>query len=276
MLMNSEVDPQMLTPAFMSPPKATPLAQSVRLHSELRPRKSRTKTGCLTCRGRHKKCDEQRLGSSLQPTCASCRKSGLVCLWPPQPAREVSRTDLSANEPPLPAVNTTASSLTSCRGVSPGEGCTSNPRLDPVLNPPSWPTLRGGVLQSPGARLLLEHYTLRTANVLAGRRTAENPFLTCVLPRALADELILCCILGLSATHRAHNAGNQSADHLYSKYYVMTVRMLQVELDANMNGKRSNTLHLLLAVLLLATTEVSDSNYPRFEREILDSSGQRA
>lgn len=36
----------------------------------------RTKTGCLTCRSRRKKCDEQR------PVCVSCIKSQRICEWP--------------------------------------------------------------------------------------------------------------------------------------------------------------------------------------------------
>jgi hypothetical protein len=36
----------------------------------------RTRTGCLCCRRRHKKCDEQK------PSCKFCISKGLVCEWP--------------------------------------------------------------------------------------------------------------------------------------------------------------------------------------------------
>ncbi|KAF1968917.1 hypothetical protein BU23DRAFT_255576 [Bimuria novae-zelandiae CBS 107.79] len=41
-----------------------------------RPAKLRTKTGCLTCRNRRKKCDEK------SPICGRCSQSNRACLWP--------------------------------------------------------------------------------------------------------------------------------------------------------------------------------------------------
>ncbi|KAH7122081.1 hypothetical protein B0J13DRAFT_156198 [Dactylonectria estremocensis] len=41
-----------------------------------KPARLRTKTGCLTCRKRRKKCDEQL------PLCNACHLSGRQCLWP--------------------------------------------------------------------------------------------------------------------------------------------------------------------------------------------------
>ncbi|KAH6616051.1 hypothetical protein B0J18DRAFT_459962 [Chaetomium sp. MPI-SDFR-AT-0129] len=40
------------------------------------PRRSRSKTGCLCCRLRRKKCTEEK------PICTSCKKLGLPCSWP--------------------------------------------------------------------------------------------------------------------------------------------------------------------------------------------------
>lgn len=39
--------------------------------------RSRSRTGCLTCRRRKKKCDEE-----LYPTCLNCKKKLLGCEWP--------------------------------------------------------------------------------------------------------------------------------------------------------------------------------------------------
>ncbi|KAH7140696.1 fungal-specific transcription factor domain-containing protein [Dactylonectria macrodidyma] len=41
---------------------------------------SRTRTGCLTCRRRKKKCDEQK------PACGGCKRNSLDCNWPTHPA----------------------------------------------------------------------------------------------------------------------------------------------------------------------------------------------
>ncbi|KAJ5831719.1 C6 zinc finger domain protein [Penicillium riverlandense] len=57
-----------------------------------RPAHLRTKTGCLTCRRRKKKCDETRLA------CLNCAKRGLICEWPPS----VTETGgWAGNSPPL-------------------------------------------------------------------------------------------------------------------------------------------------------------------------------
>lgn len=46
---------------------------------------SRTKTGCLTCRQRRKKCDE------LKPTCTGCARNFIHCSWPsPRDAQRTS------------------------------------------------------------------------------------------------------------------------------------------------------------------------------------------
>lgn len=42
---------------------------------QLRPRRARTRTGCLTCRGRRKRCDERK------PTCLACERNKLRCTW---------------------------------------------------------------------------------------------------------------------------------------------------------------------------------------------------
>ncbi|KAJ1323758.1 RNA polymerase II-specific transcription factor-like protein [Microdochium nivale] len=57
----------------------------------------RTKTGCLTCRRRRKKCDE------ASPICQACHRGGSSCQWP-SPAQLVDRRFAShnGNTPPPP------------------------------------------------------------------------------------------------------------------------------------------------------------------------------
>jgi hypothetical protein len=54
------------------------------IYSVQRPRKSRSKNGCLQCRGRRKKCSED------PPVCQSCKKSNLQCTWLPCPSDKPS------------------------------------------------------------------------------------------------------------------------------------------------------------------------------------------
>lgn len=76
----------------------------------------RTKTGCLTCRTRRKKCNEER------PQCGNCLKSGRVCSWPSENDlfdrrhSRTSRTSPAASKSPEVSVaQTTPSQLTVCR-----------------------------------------------------------------------------------------------------------------------------------------------------------------
>jgi hypothetical protein len=50
----------------------------------------RSISGCLTCRQRRKRCDEQR------PTCSGCLCSHVVCRWPAPSASTRSPTSLAA------------------------------------------------------------------------------------------------------------------------------------------------------------------------------------
>lgn len=49
---------------------------SKKAKKETPPEKRRVRTGCLTCRAKHKKCDETK------PICNYCKSKGLVCIWP--------------------------------------------------------------------------------------------------------------------------------------------------------------------------------------------------
>nr|BCT87208.1 putative transcription factor [Ogataea minuta] len=50
---------------------------------ETPPAKRRVRTGCLTCRRKHKKCDENR------PKCDFCTSKGLECVWPEEVKKNV-------------------------------------------------------------------------------------------------------------------------------------------------------------------------------------------
>ncbi|KAJ5279555.1 hypothetical protein N7478_004927 [Penicillium angulare] len=49
---------------------------SVESPSNLRPRRERSRNGCLCCRRRRKKCDEQK------PVCVGCQRNKISCIWP--------------------------------------------------------------------------------------------------------------------------------------------------------------------------------------------------
>ncbi|KAL2785536.1 hypothetical protein BJX66DRAFT_347412 [Aspergillus keveii] len=72
---------------MLSPPK--PYRRPRRAPAHLR-----TKTGCLTCRKRRKKCDEQ------QGTCRNCDRRWLTCIWPSPPVADASCTLTRSQEAP--------------------------------------------------------------------------------------------------------------------------------------------------------------------------------
>lgn len=52
--------------------------------------KKRTKSGCLTCRRRKKKCDEEKVGGK----CQACIRNFLDCCWPGEVANEHPETEV--------------------------------------------------------------------------------------------------------------------------------------------------------------------------------------
>lgn len=61
--------------------------------SGLNPRRVRSKKGCLTCRRRRKKCDEQK------PICVACQRNRLECSWPEEANEHVSSPESSSRMP---------------------------------------------------------------------------------------------------------------------------------------------------------------------------------
>lgn len=60
-----------------------------------RRRQARSRKGCLTCRSRRKKCDEEK------PTCLACQKNRLTCSWPTEscPCLQTGHTRSKNMEP---------------------------------------------------------------------------------------------------------------------------------------------------------------------------------
>ncbi|KAL5901267.1 hypothetical protein ACKVWC_001063 [Pyricularia oryzae] len=73
-------------PGSLDPPRK-PIKKRIR---KPRGRGLRTKTGCLTCRKRHKKCDERL------PICSHCATSNRDCVWPDIQAMDAAATSAAA------------------------------------------------------------------------------------------------------------------------------------------------------------------------------------
>ncbi|KAF3934634.1 hypothetical protein ABW20_dc0102486 [Dactylellina cionopaga] len=125
--------------------------------------KGRSKTGCLTCRKRKKKCDEGK------PECNNCIKNGYVCEG--------------------------YSPKTYWRS-----GRDSNHRL-PAFQP-TLPALIEGV-ESDLDRKLLNHFVVTVSTVFSQFGDEKNPFKELLLPLAIDNSGLMHSMLCLAASHLA-------------------------------------------------------------------------
>ncbi|THG99374.1 hypothetical protein EW026_g2958 [Hermanssonia centrifuga] len=95
-----------------------------------RPKYTRSKTGCLTCRAKKVKCDEAK------PDCTRCQQGQRECRWPDGvPARKkpsVKRDSQSAESPVFDARPSTAGSSVSDLSTPPIRNLTPPAKLEPM------------------------------------------------------------------------------------------------------------------------------------------------
>lgn len=241
----------------------------------------RSRTGCLCCRLRHKKCDE------IKPTCGGCCRNSLICSWPQQessnqyPVRPKWRRHLLSGSDNASSERTAHDDTSTVESGSniweseepyqaeyQGNGGTESslPQVESqnclVVRRRPWqnkasPSINPGhlTLRDSNTSTLFAHYAAETAGPLCTRKDAENPFVTYILPRAYSDSLIMAAVIALSGVHFCHKIPN--SDMLYTtwSYYAQTVRGLKHELT-KMNGDESSVARLLFVTILLCHVEV--------------------
>ncbi|KAF8537395.1 fungal-specific transcription factor domain-containing protein [Trichophaea hybrida] len=133
--------------------------------------KGRSKTGCITCRRRKKKCDETK------PECNNCVKNSVVCQGYPektvwQPGRQKNEVRQAAT----------------------------------VISR-SLPTLVDG-LETRMDQYLLDHFTHRVSRILTLFDDESNPFHDYLLPLAMRHRALMHSLLALSSSHLANTNGH--------------------------------------------------------------------
>lgn len=192
----------------------------------------RTKTGCLTCRSRKKKCDETK------PQCSACRRNGLGCSW-------------------LQDKQTAALQL--------------QPRSETFAHPNHNNRLLGSKACSLTnvSLLLLQHYTFETAVILPAGKPSINPFISFVLPPAEADDVIMHSVLAVSGAHLSFRLQDATDVEMATrKHYLLAIRGVQEVIGAGQVIDKSDVLRLLLAISFLSQYEVSFINDGDFEQTI--------
>ncbi|GES63048.1 C6 transcription factor [Aspergillus terreus] len=265
-------------------------------HSQSRKRSRRegakwTRSGCLTCKRRRKRCDEAK------PTCRTCNRLGLSCegygsMWaePLNPFAQVFRQS-SASKRRRTSLSPAASTYSPVSFETSSPVSTSSPYL-----PPSPPSPEYGAIQirSPSAESndlsncdeslfqtkqadevtvvvpnptgfishlsnieshYLQYHMEHGSRLLANLENDENPLRSLVIPRALSSPLLMKALCALSAMHFANRSQNSlCAQNTAADYYGQTLSGLRSVLAGNPGGALPD--ESIIAVGLLVKYEI--------------------
>jgi hypothetical protein len=240
----------------------------------------RTRTGCLTCRQRKKKCDEEK------PHCRACKRNKLDCSWPPHIRRrfcldDYQETSNDGNSHALVVVEKSytetsveSASTSHTSGASPK--FTNNAELDEVVW--SWEInaflspMRAGMLL-PVSQTLLSHYLESTAPKLSP--SPDVPFVSWVMPIAYNDDLLMHSILALSGAHLSYRSQNNiEIQQATCRHYSSAVRTLRrISVDESLLRETLVLLRIMLTVMILCHYEVCCQNTIRSIATSLTLSG---
>lgn len=189
----------------------------------------RTKSGCLSCRIRHTKCDE------LKPICGGCVRNHLLCSWP---------GDARANSP---SGSPTAEDPALARHI------VSSYQLQfssPEYALSHWPRLQG----RPTEQRLLHHYIERSVKRLVVKSGVGNPFLVYVLPLAQQSEGFLHAVFAISASHLS--CDDPKSHSVALTHYGIALRAAKYLITEFGSGLRKNPIEILIFLLVLCNYEV--------------------
>ncbi|KAL2807865.1 fungal-specific transcription factor domain-containing protein [Aspergillus granulosus] len=262
-----------------------------------------TRSGCLTCKRRRKRCDETK------PSCQSCMRLGLACegygsMWatPLGPGAHVFQQaepskQRKPSRSPTPSVSSTRSlGLRSPACFSVGTLATESAPVTPAsslsdqddskepVDCDQEPDQNGQlVMATPSpSRLIsrlsnsdthyLQYHLEYGSRLLANLETDENPLRSLLIPRALSSPLLMNALCALSATHfsnRAHDSW--FAEHEGANYYIDTMRGLRTTLSTSHSWPLQDD--AILAVALLCKYEITRGSVKQWavHLEALDS-----
>ncbi|KAL4788239.1 fungal-specific transcription factor domain-containing protein [Aspergillus varians] len=247
-----------------------------------RERANWTRSGCLTCKRRRKRCDEAK------PSCHNCARLGLTCegygsMWavPLGPATQVFRHARSAKHDrsslsPAPSTCSTVSSVaqtwSSVAESSPAIKSSPPTDQDDFDEPENCSQVlissnsnQLAVASPSPSRLIshlshldthyLQYHMERGSKLLANLETDENPLRSLIIPRALSSPLLMNALCALSAIHFSNRSPYRwSAENEGANYYIDAMRGLRTTLTG-CQGK-SFPDDAILAVALLCKYEI--------------------
>ncbi|EEA25088.1 C6 finger domain protein, putative [Talaromyces marneffei ATCC 18224] len=208
---------------------------------------TRGRTGCLVCRLRRKKCDEDK------PICRGCARNSLICRWP-SPQNEKFHSDATSWRQTLPAV---AEQPHSAREDWIPGSHTSNP----TKRPPTYTVGRllcglsskPKLLQTEVGSHLFQHFLELVALKLSSRNDPENPWLNLFVPLAMADDLIMSTLLalgGASLCTYSRHALKQACT-----FYAVILRSMKHRMTELVQGNFSHLVNTLVTAIALSIFE---------------------
>jgi hypothetical protein len=220
--------------------------------------RQRTRTGCLTCRQRRKKCDETR------PVCRGCIRNKLSCTWTSNNTQEASHvlpiaaesrsvrsTRLSTPGPREQKAPSSIDITTAVRALKLLDSQRSHAcrvlGVETIPSTLSWPT------RDLADRRLLQHYIECTSKRLLPLKRTGNPFIDHILPIACSDSTTLHVLLAISASHLSFRDASSSA--AAQTHYIVCIRALKHKVARFIERPGEDAVALLACMLLLCLFE---------------------
>ncbi|KAI8691267.1 hypothetical protein NCS56_00118700 [Fusarium sp. Ph1] len=214
----------------------------------------RSRNGCLTCRSRRKKCNEER------PRCIGCRRNYLECNWPVE-------QDHRTSSPPSPRQQDPGQSDLALHSqdflTSPsGEIVSRAAEAEKPVKESLWTISFGSFTHltrsctlTPESPLLLQHYLTTTATMLP-MPANENAFITEIIPAASVDDLLMHSVLVVSGAHMNFEDGSDGAAQKATLcHYSSLIRLLRVEFSELQASDIRKLVRLLLILVILCHFE---------------------
>ncbi|KAL4959149.1 Zn(II)2Cys6 transcription factor [Aspergillus stella-maris] len=247
-----------------------------------------TRSGCLTCKRRRKRCDEAK------PSCHNCDRLGLTCegygsMWavPLGPAAHVFKAE-PANSPrfrtslsPALSIGSSGSSMgqtlsaTDLSSTTVSTPLTEKDDLDgsneaSPVSAPSPDNQLAVASPNPSKHIThlshldshyLQYHMEQGSKLLANLEADDNPLRSLLIPRALSSPILMNALCAVSAVHfsnRANSSWSASAGNEGANYYIETMQGLRTTLAAYQGQglTRSFPDDAILAVSLLCKYEI--------------------
>ena len=225
-----------------------------------RTQSTRVKSGCLTCRGRRKKCDETR------PRCLNCARWHVCCTWPSFQITGPSSSSAghkrivkTGSQKPAGESSTRASSP--LRFLFDGDTSISLQLTspDPLTHTPPLGFLSFSPSDSswPSSSQLLEFFILEGSRGLSGRAPCDDPFVRLALQLSLSDKMIESGILAISGNRLSIKRASSAVQEVASCHYNRVLAQLRRALAQWPTHTGEEMIIVLTASILLCFHEAS-------------------